>query len=151
MPLEVGSNWNATSSTMNIMPDYLGFLVSFAIIVSVLFAAFIAFYSVEYLTRVIRALGRVAVTFRYAIYGAAISGGFYGLFLIVESLRKAAGGFDVTILGYGVGAYIAFYIVGRIGEYMALRMLKTYREYNGTAAPVENAIDATPVPPGGNA
>ena len=150
MPLEVGTNWNATSSTMNFAPDYFGFLVSFAIILSMMFAAFIAFYSVEYLTRVIRALGRVMATFKYALYGLMISGGFYGLFLIVESLRKAAGGFDVTILGYGVGAYVAFYIVGRIGEYAALRMLKTYREYNREPDPT----CPDPVlfsPPGGNA
>lgn len=150
MPLDGGTNWNVTHSTMSFAPDYLGFLVSFVIIIAMIFAVFIAFYSVEYLTRVIKALGKVAATFKYALYGLAISAGFWCMFYIVESLRKAAGGFDVTILGYGIGAYIAFYILGRLGEYMALRMLKTYRDYNGTAT-TDAVHDTVSMPPSRNA
>lgn len=130
MPLS-GNAWNATSS-MPVSFDASGMFISIAIMIAVIGAFLLAFYSVETLTKVIRYLERLFKSTKYVLYGAVISSTGYGLFTVIDAMRKSATGFDPMILGYGIGGYIVLYIVGRVGEMIFMRIIKTVRDYKGT-------------------
>jgi hypothetical protein len=140
MPL-TGSSWNVTY-TQPVAFDASGIFISIAIMIAMIGAVLIAFYSVETLTKVIRHLERLFKSAKYVLFGAVISSVGYGLFIVVDAMRKSATGFDPIILGYGIGGYIVLYIVGRIGEAVIMRIIKTVRDYKG-----ENAIENLPGAP----
>ena len=131
MPFEVigPSSWNATANMVP-MQNSFSIGISVAIVIGMAVALFLAFYSVEYLMRVINALEKVIRSVKYVLYGIAITTVFYVAYIVVDRIRFAAAPVDPMIFGYGIAGYIIFYVIGRIGEVAVTKMLQTVREYN---------------------
>lgn len=137
MPSVITSgSWNATQSnlTNSIGPE--GFLITVAMMVAMLLAIAISFYSVEYLAKVVAALSKLFASVKYVAYGLATSGLLYGLYLAIDAIRSIGSGLiSPVVIGYGLVGYIVFYVIGRVSEYLILRAKRTYDGYAATRVP----------------
>lgn len=138
MPVD---SWNVTQTSVVNSMGIDGMPITIGIMVAVLGATLIAFYSVEYLARAIEMLSKVFGSVKYVLYGLFTSGLFYGMYIVIDAIRVAGSGFiNPVVIGYGIAGYITFYIVGRLAEYAILRAKRTWDTYHKSNA-IEIAVE----------
>jgi hypothetical protein len=123
------SSFNATQSTISnsiASPE----LMAIVFMVMVVVALAVAFYSVDYLARVIELLSKVFRSVKYVIYGALTTLLTYLIYTFTTIIMSAAkSAVDPIYLGYGIIGYVVFYIIGRVVEFAIMKAKARYSEY----------------------